>query len=190
MGWKLMRNALVIGGTGMLAPIAVWLAKKDYHVYVIGRSNERLENLGSRIGKNNFTPIQVDYRDKQALKKKLLSIKSENARFDLVLAWVRTNAEASLAEIIKLNSSKGTNSSWSLLHVLGSQRNPYETMNSFEIPADCIYRQVQLGFKIEGEVSRWLTNEEISSGVIGALSNSSPLNIIGQTEPPEMRPRY
>ena len=36
-----MEHALVIGGTGMLAKVAIYLAEKDYHVSVVGRNYEK-----------------------------------------------------------------------------------------------------------------------------------------------------
>lgn len=172
----------------MLAPVSVWLAKHGWHVSVIGRRMDGLADLHRKIGKSNFTPIQADYRDMQVLRKKLLAVAAEHGAFDLVIAWIRTEAESSLSEIFKMNSNQ--NSLWTFLHVLGSTKNLYKTRNSLKIPNGCFYHQVQLGFKIEGSTSRWLTNEEISEGVISALNNKSTLTIIGQTEPPDMRPSY
>lgn len=172
----------------MLAPVAVWLAKNGWHVSVIGRRMDRLEDLQRKIGKNDFTAIQADYRDKEVLRNKLSAASAERGAFNLVIGWIRSDAESSISEIFKLNCSQ--NSLWTFLHILGSTKNPNETRNSLKIPYGCIYRQVQLGFKIEGKTSRWLTNEEISEGVISSVHNKSTLTIIGQTEPPDMRPSY
>jgi short-subunit dehydrogenase len=139
-----MKQALVVGGTGMLAPVAVWLANNGYHVSVIGRSEERLNDLNGRIGDNKFTPIQADYTNKEELKKKLSAVIADSGTFNLIIAWVRTNAESSLAEIINLNSLTASNSPWVLLNVLGSTRNPVEVLNHFAFPKDCNCRQIQL----------------------------------------------
>ena len=45
-----------------------------------------------------------------------------------------------------------------------------------------------LGFQLEGERSRWLTHEEISSGIIEALERQASRSIVGVVEPWEMRP--
>jgi hypothetical protein len=45
-----------------------------------------------------------------------------------------------------------------------------------------------LGFKIEDNSSRWLTNDEISSGVIEAITNDEEEKIVGIVSPWDKRP--
>ena len=52
----------------------------------------------------------------------------------------------------------------------------------------CALRQVILGFEVEPAGSRWLTNAEISNGVLEAVRTDAPLTIIGQTKPWSARP--
>ncbi|WP_343781482.1 hypothetical protein [Virgibacillus salarius] len=53
------------------------------------------------------------------------------------------------------------------------------------MPANCQYRQIQLGFKVVSNYSRWLTNQEISQGVIEGIQKerNTMLHIVGQVEP-------
>lgn len=44
-------------------------------------------------------------------------------------------------------------------------------------------RKIILGFIVEGKTSRWLTNDEISSGVIDAVKKDSLEYIIGTLTP-------
>lgn len=61
-----MKHALVVGGTGMLAGVSLWLLEKRYHVSVIARNPERMEQLIEKTNfKNNLTPILVDYRNSE-----------------------------------------------------------------------------------------------------------------------------
>ena len=53
---------------------------------------------------------------------------------------------------------------------------------------DCRLRQVVLGFRVVGDRSRWLTNDEISAGVLDAVRNDRPLSVIGQVDPWAARP--
>ena len=53
---------------------------------------------------------------------------------------------------------------------------------------DCRLRQVVLGFQVIGDGSRWLTNDEISAGVLEAVRSDRPLSVIGQVEPWSARP--
>ncbi|WP_277674545.1 hypothetical protein [Piscibacillus halophilus] len=55
-------------------------------------------------------------------------------------------------------------------------------------PKNCTYHQVQLGFILETGYSRWLTNQEISKGVIEAFKLKQPTYIVGQLEPWDQRP--
>lgn len=181
-----MRNVLVIGGTGMLAPVSLWLLDQGYRVSVIGRNPNRLERLKAKSSQSDLTPISVDYRNIGELEKRIALSIQKNGLFDLIVAWVRTDAEKALETTIQLNTATGHK--WELLHILGSGRNLSETKNKLPIPDDCIYRQVQLGFKIEGNHSRWLTNKEISSGVLEGILNSDSVNIVGMVEPSEKRP--
>ncbi|GIP63126.1 hypothetical protein J32TS6_16810 [Virgibacillus pantothenticus] len=43
------------------------------------------------------------------------------------------------------------------------------------MPDSCLYYQIRLGFVIKGGQSRWLTNEEISDGVIKAIKNKNKI---------------
>ncbi|MEH7443876.1 short-chain dehydrogenase [Bacillus sp. JJ1122] len=181
-----MKHALVIGGTGMLAPVSLWLLDQGYKVSVIGRNPNRLQRLEEKSSPSDFIPISVDYRNIWELEKRVAMSIEKNGMFDLIVAWVRTDAEKALETTIQLNTVPGH--TWELIHILGSGRNLSETKKKLPIPDDCIYRQVQLGFKIEGNQSRWLTNEEISSGVIEGILNCDSVKIVGMVEPSEKRP--
>jgi hypothetical protein len=56
-----------------------------------------------------------------------------------------------------------------------------------EAIGDC-YSQVILGFVLDGNSSRWLTNDEISAGVIKAIEQPEEISIVGSIEPWERRP--
>ncbi|WP_160314251.1 hypothetical protein [Bacillus sp. 522_BSPC] len=56
------------------------------------------------------------------------------------------------------------------------------------MPTGCSYYQVQLGFVTEGSRSRWLTNKEISDGIIEAIKKKKKILTIGQIEPWDKHP--
>ena len=59
-----MEHALVIGGTGMLAKVAIYLAEKDYHVSVVGRNYEKMQMLiNESTNQSKFSAVIVDYRN-------------------------------------------------------------------------------------------------------------------------------
>ena len=45
------------------------------------------------------------------------------------------------------------------------------------------YRQVILGFVVEPGGSRWLTHQEISTGVMAAVRRDAPYYVVGTVEP-------
>ncbi|GIP63125.1 hypothetical protein J32TS6_16800 [Virgibacillus pantothenticus] len=40
-----MEHALIIGGTGMLSRVSLWLLEKGYHVSIIARNAGRMQRL-------------------------------------------------------------------------------------------------------------------------------------------------
>ena len=79
------------------------------------------------------------------------------------------------------------------LHVLGSaaddpSRPDPERRARFEAIEGVSYQEVILGFMREGAASRWLTDDEIASGVLAAIDRPMPRQIIGVTRPWTARP--
>ena len=56
------------------------------------------------------------------------------------------------------------------------------------VAAMCLYRQIILGFVLEGNTSRWHTNKEIAAGVNRAIQADEERFVVGTLEPWEMRP--
>ncbi|MDQ0158312.1 hypothetical protein J2S77_000262 [Alkalibacillus salilacus] len=181
-----MKHALVVGGTGMLADLTIWLVKNGYHVSVIARDNSKMENLMKRTGKHNITPVLVDYREDKDLRYKLKEVYQINGKIDLIVAWVHSNAE-SVLEIIA-DELTNTIYYWDLFHVLGSSTDLEDLKKTINIHENCIYHTIQLGFILEENHSRWLTNKEISEGVIEAIKNNKSNHVVGVIEPWECRP--
>lgn len=183
-----MTHALVIGGTGMLSNTSLWLVSKGYHVSVIGRNANRMECLIRKsIDKSLITPVLVDYSDVALLRRKLRGTIEQNGPIELVIAWIHSNAEGTL-EIISREISNWNDGRWKLFHVLGSSKNLSEIKEKISVPDSTQYHQVQLGFIIENGHSRWLTNEEISQGVIESIQNDKFINTIGTIKPWGKRP--
>ena len=60
--------------------------------------------------------------------------------------------------------------------------------NQVEPRSDLAYHQIVLGFKREACSSRWLTDEEISAGVLDAVSEKQPSYVVGTVTPWDERP--
>jgi len=182
-----MKHALVIGGSGMLAGACLWLAREGYRVSVIGRNPRKLERLCARH--DGLYGISADYSRAAEFAATLDSLMRERGPADLVVAWIHFDEERVIgqtAEVIR--HAGGADFAWDLYHVLGSSSNLDEIWRKAPVPPECTCHQVQLGFVIEGNRSRWLTHDEISGGVIECGRNGHRRHVVGTLEPWDRRP--
>ena len=181
-----MKHALVIGGTGMLSKVSLWLAANGYHVSVIGRNQEKMQRLLSTDAcASNMTPVLVDYTNNKELSKQLRQIQKLNGNIDLVVAWVHATGEN---VIPCLTNCISDSEQWKLFHVNGSSAKLDNIIKNMSVPENVEYHQIQLGFILENGNSRWLLHDEISNGVIQAITEGEIKTIIGTIEPWEKRP--
>ena len=97
-----MKNALVVGGTGMLSNVSLWLADKGYHVSVIGRNSEKMNLLLEKgLAHYRITPMLVDYRNDKELRTHINSFQQKYGKINLVVAWIHSIAENALNIIIE-----------------------------------------------------------------------------------------
>jgi NADP-dependent 3-hydroxy acid dehydrogenase YdfG len=183
-----MKNILIVGGTGMLAGVTKWLNNAGNRTTVIARNSEKLEYVRSLCKyPENYRAISLNYEDEENLSQSILNEQRIYGTFDMVIAWIHQTAPKTLRLIIsEINTKK--KSELIVFHVLGSSSNLREIMKETNISQECDYHQVQLGFVIENGESRWLTNDEISNGVIHAIIHQEPVTIVGTLEPWSMRP--
>lgn len=183
-----MVHALVIGGTGMLANTSLWLVGQGFHVSVIGRNEFRMGSvIHQSSDSSQITPIIVDYCNIPLLQTKLRATIEQNGPIDLVIAWIHSYAGRTLESIVSEVSSC-RNRPWKLFHILGSSANLSGIQENLNLPNSALYYQIQLGFIIENGHSRWLTNEEISQGVIDSIRQNRLITIVGTLQPWEKRP--
>ncbi|WP_417898142.1 short-chain dehydrogenase [Bacillus haimaensis] len=178
------KHALVIGGTGMLSEVSLWLAGEGYHISVVGRDAERMQRLTARSG--HISPVLVDYKNEIQFAAGLERAVEENGPIELVVAWIHSDAPQALGQVISIVGNQ--RGEWSLFHVLGSKADLREVKESVSITAGSSYHQVQLGFVLEGDGSRWLRNDEIAIGVIEAVAGRREVSLVGVLEPWERRP--
>ncbi|MCG7342623.1 short-chain dehydrogenase [Sporosarcina sp. ACRSL] len=174
-------HALVIGGTGMLAGVSLFLAEEGYVVSVIGRTAAKFERLKADSPPNSIFPVSVNYYSKELFSEVGKAI-AERGPFDLIVSW--TPNYRALEKICEMNDRA---TSFRLIHVKGSRR--YFEDEEIRITANCIYEKVFLGFVKENGNSRWLTHEEIAGGVIQQIADKTEDRIIGQLHPYSERPR-
>jgi hypothetical protein len=134
-----------------------------------------------------------DYYDEAAFTAAMDLAIAREGPVDLAVAWFHTlkiAAPRRLAERIGAMEWPGR-----LFQVLGSATaDPAypERLDRAAVVGDglpsCRVRQVALGFKIEGDRSRWLTDAEISHGVLAAIRADARYSVVGQVEPWSDRP--
>lgn len=171
-----MKHALVIGGSGMLAGTALWLAEVGYHVSIIGRDAEKMSRLTEQASAR-LSAILVDYRDDLRLKEALQRSIVIHGDFDLVVAWIHSDAADALPCV--LSALRGGTD---VFHVLGSRANSSGVRNRLTITEDVCYHQVQLGFQVVNGERRWLTHEEIAGGVVEAIQGNKTYHAVGMCE--------
>lgn len=173
------RHVLVVGGTGMLSELVKALAGDGGRLSLLSRG------ASQAAGAQGF---DCDYYDEAAFAGALEAAIARSGPVDLAVAWFHTlkiAAPRRLAEQVRGR----------LFQVLGSGAADPARPGRLAAAAGvadglphCALRQVVLGFKVEAGGSRWLTNSEISQGVLEAIRADQALTIIGQSEPWSARP--
>lgn len=186
-------HVLVVGGTGMLRGVSLFLAERGATVSVVARRRDRLQSLvdSAAATRGEINPLQLDYGDPVKLERSLSSSIEAFGPISLAVCWVHSVASDPLSVVAKtIVAAAG---SPRLFHVRGSATanpaaggpRPPESMLAFPTLR---YRQVILGFVIQDGRSRWLNHQEISDGVISAVTSDRELTIVGTVEPWSMRP--
>ncbi|HMS65854.1 MAG TPA: short-chain dehydrogenase [Ignavibacteria bacterium] len=187
-----MSHVLVVGGTGMLKGVSLYFATHGMKVSVIARDQNKFEELILSKDIDGFiNPIRVDYSESEQLRSKLTNALNIYGPIETAVCWIHSTAPEAVHEIAEiLNDS---NIPVKFYHILGSESsNPAIVSEDFKQTLykfkNISYKKIILGFVVEDENSRWLTNTEISNGVIDALKKDDEMFIVGKVEPSELRP--
>jgi len=188
-----MSHALIVGGTGMLKHAVLYFARHSYTVSVIARGQAGFDKMILEKNEHGFiNPVRVDYSNFRLLREKITDALERHGKIDLCIAWIHhhsRNAAYVIADVLNRQ-----NFPFRFFHVLGSETaNPSESNidspKEFEIYENILYRKIILGFVIEEDNSRWLTNGEISNGVIDAVNFDKETYIVGTVNPWDKIPR-
>ncbi|MFP7494345.1 hypothetical protein SFC66_11205 [Terribacillus saccharophilus] len=179
-----MKHYLVIGGTGMLqAAVHAWNLE-DNKVTVVARTKEKLQRLSaSAVHPDRIQIIQADYQKPASFQAQLEKLPVP----DVIVSWMHKSGNDAMQNMCSFYSE--LQKEISLFHIKGSSASdPWHNFTP-AFGENIIYHEVILGFKVLQTGSRWLTNEEISSGVIHAVENRQPRLIVGSLEPWNSRPQ-
>jgi NADPH:quinone reductase-like Zn-dependent oxidoreductase len=177
---KRFANVLIVGGSGSLAGLARALCDNAERVCILARNEKRIRAVSDAV-----EPIVCDYNDGVALAEALSLVEAP----DLVVAWIHGRAPQARRAFAECLAAEGR-----FVQVLGSAHaDPAHPERLAEmakavdaLPID--YQAVVLGFVVEKGASRWLNNEEISSGVLSAIQSEQPVSIVGTVEPWSAKP--
>ncbi len=151
-------HAVVVGATGMLAGATRSLAGRGHVVTSIAR---RPAELGPGV-----VSAPLDYRDRESLEACLAEATRERGPIELALCWIHTEAPEAPG-VVAAALAPGAR----LVQVFGTRVWPLEA-----VPVHVAYRQVLLG----STSGRWLTHDEISSGVLAAVDRDGPIAVVGE----------
>lgn len=188
-------HALVIGGTGMLRGVTLDLAARSWTVSVVARRHAPLASLrqeaAARSGRPDaVNPVPSDYTNISSRAAGIRAATTVHGPVGLAVCYIHSTAP--LAPIVVADMVANRASPCPYIHIVGSS-DPDELRvdaNRDEISQmpGVRYRRVILGFVLMDDSTRWLTDEEIVKGVLGALANEAPEQVVGRLSPWHLHP--
>lgn len=183
------RHALVVGGTGMLRGVSTQLASAGWQVTVVARRHAPLAAL-AQAAPGSIHPAPADYSDIASLAATVRAAGVARGRFSLVVCYVHSSAP--LAPIVVADVVGDRAQPIPYIHIVGSA-SPDDlrldaTRDEIRSMPGIRYRRLILGFIIEDRSTRWLSDEEICRGVIGAMDDDAPEQVVGVVSPWERHP--
>ena len=165
----------------MLSYCSLKLIQDDYcnsNVVLISREASKFKSKHSLT--SNVIPIDFDYC-KQKLDS-ILNKLNEYKPFDKVILWIHDSGEQFRQSLISF-LLKQHNENVLIFSVMGSSScSPIAEKDPFLENKQ--YKAIYLGWKKKNaNNSRWLTNKEISDGVLQAIQEQNKTFIVGQIEP-------
>ena len=170
----------------MLTKVTEYLSESYDTVSVICRDEKKINPE-----LKNINPIIQDYSYYNSLSKNLETAIEKFGSIVLIVSWIHSTAP--LAPNIITEKIDSYNTPFRFFDILGSAyadpaKNSTEREVKLKENKNILYRKIILGFITENNSSRWLRNDEISSGVIEAVKNDREKSIIGVLSPWEKRP--
>ena len=183
-------HALVIGGTGMLRRATVAIGKRSKRLTAVARTATSLAALARLLADREGDRYEtLDWNQPEQFISDLRRLVNEAGHPTLVLAWLHdVNLGARVASAVSVHEKP-----YDFFQVIGSSGgSPHSGAAAVRERVERVthirYFQVVLGFKREAGASRWLTNDEISDGVLEAIRKREACRIIGTVTPWEQRP--
>lgn len=181
------KHDLVVGGTGMLRGVVEHLLAEGSQVTVMARSRRAFGGLERSVQANAgaLSCIAVDYTDDRGFATALGEAFEQRGSPLRAVAWIHdSTAPASLG--ILTHTLAGAQRPTMLWEVVGSVDDSPDAIAAQRRKRSRVgfldHRQVVLGYA-PGPPWRWLTDGEISEGIIAALNDDRASTTVGVTEP-------
>ena len=187
-----MAHVLVVGGTGILEKVSLFLASHDNVVSVLAKSPDDFKKLKDEAKglKGTINPISINYDEVDGLAKHVTDSIEKYGPVTLAVNWVQEHVLKAVEVIANiLNATSPICRYFQVLPM--TEHSPVKERSNFEKfflnLERVLYRIIVLGFKKEAGEERLLSHEEISDGIIKALRDDSKKVVIG-ADPWDERP--
>lgn len=174
-----MQHALVIGGTGMLSGVTVELAKRTQHMTLISR---RASAFVERSGFVRTVGIDADWSDARGFLAEYVQRVTRVGETDFALLWMHSSAHRTFDMVLDALDGYPCE----VVHVVGSQpdssRLDPSRVRERLLGSTIRYRTARLGCRVEPSGTRWLTHEEICTGVLECIQTGQDL-VVGDRVP-------
>lgn len=175
-------HVLMLGGTGMLRSATLSLMSRAARMTSVSRTASSLEALHAAApGGVAHVKVTADWNDPAAFLKAVSSALKGVTPPDLAVAWVhRSSLAHEVASLLATSTSD-----CQFFHVVGSARRDPLGIAAYwaqRAPVGIRYHQVVLGSVAQGDQRRWLTDVEISDGVLTAIDSGEPLTVVGTAD--------
>ncbi|MGE7692573.1 hypothetical protein ACQKNC_00440 [Lysinibacillus sp. NPDC094177] len=112
-------------------------------------------------------PLIVEYTNYNSFKLALIESQQTKGSIDGIIAWIHGSDKRIWESLFQaIPNTKNV----IFYHIKGSSSYINNDRTKSYLLSNIIYREVKLGFIIEGKnSSRWLTNNEIAHGIIDAI---------------------
>jgi len=174
----------------MLAGATLRLVAEGRTVSVVARRERtlaRLTHLAAELP-GIVRPCEVDWHDSVALRSVLDEARAEHGAIDLVVAWIHSTAPgAPFVVADAATADRNGDAPLAFYQLFGSYDEATADVRKRwqrDLAADdrFDYRQIHLGHVKTSHGPRWLTDKEISAGVIEALDFGAPGFPIGTVD--------
>ncbi|WP_167855875.1 hypothetical protein [Natronospirillum operosum] len=168
----------------MLRAAAVELAARSKQFTSVARTRGSLSRLDDALrNRAQHHPLQLDWSNADDFLARIQQHVFGTEPPDLVVAWIHDDQLTLRLALDLANSGVA----FRFFHIIGSATvNPAEIADSlldeFDPPANLDYHQVILGARQSGWRSRWLTDQEISAGVLGAIDLLDDQFVVGMLD--------